>query len=95
MKAITVKELIEALKTQPQDSLVALSVDSEGNSYSLIANEQFISENVYIKNELGSLETYFEAKEVEGHDDKTVADFYGNPHKKSELKRAIILWPTN
>lgn len=55
MKAITVGELIEALKDFPYDNVVGLSSDSEGNSYSLIPNEYFIAE-CYTNGELGSID---------------------------------------
>ncbi len=95
MQAITVKELIKALKEENPNAMVAIATDSEGNSYSLVPREQFITTNVYMGKELGTQESYFEAEDVERHDDKTVADFYGNPHDKKKLARAVILWPSN
>jgi len=53
LKPITVKELIATLKTiENKNALVGISVDSEGNGYSLIANEQFLMEG-YAKPKLG------------------------------------------
>ena len=43
LKPVTVKDLIAALKTiENKDALVGISVDSEGNGYSLIPSEQFL-----------------------------------------------------
>lgn len=53
LKPITVKQLIAALKTiENSNALVGISVDSEGNGYSLIPNEQFLMEG-YAMPELG------------------------------------------
>ena len=47
-KPITVGELIETLKKYPKDMRVAMSSDSEGNSYSYIPDNQFIADDVYM-----------------------------------------------
>ena len=52
MRGITVKELIAALKQQDPTAQVGLSVDSEGNGFSLVPNEQFLS-NGFMSEELG------------------------------------------
>jgi len=53
LKPITVAQLIAALKTiENKKTLVGISVDSEGNGYSLIANEQFLMEG-FMKPDLG------------------------------------------
>ena len=53
LKPITVAELIAALRTiENKSSLVGIAVDSEGNGYSLIPNEQFLMEG-YTKEKLG------------------------------------------
>lgn len=95
MQGITVKQLIETLKGENPNAMVALATDSEGNSYSLVPREQFITSDVYMDNELGTQEFYFDASDVECDDEKTVADFYGNPHEKKKMTKAIILWPSN
>jgi len=94
MKPIKVKELIEGLKTMNPNSYVAISTDSEGNSYSLIANEMYLMPNCYLKKELGGQEQYFEKKEFDKAGTE-IEDFYGNKHSKKELVNCIILWPTN
>ena len=49
LKPITVAELIAALRTiENKSSLVGIAVDSEGNGYSLIPNEQFLMEGYTI-----------------------------------------------
>ena len=58
MKAITVRELIIALKElKKPNAFVAISIDSEGNGQSHIANEQFLSEG-FMTTELGYNEFY-------------------------------------
>jgi hypothetical protein len=58
MNAMTVKELISALKSMNNPSaLVAVASDSEGNGFSLIPNEQFIAEG-FMAPTLGSAELY-------------------------------------
>lgn len=53
IKPITVAELIATLKTiENKKALVGISVDSEGNGYSLIPNQQFLMEG-YVSPELG------------------------------------------
>lgn len=53
IKPITVGELIATLKTiENKKALVGISVDSEGNGYSLIPSEQFLMEG-YVKPKLG------------------------------------------
>jgi len=57
MKAIKLGELIKTLQAQAKehspDILVGLSVDSEGNAWSLIADEQFCSIENNVSDELG------------------------------------------
>jgi hypothetical protein len=56
MRAITVRELIIALKLlKKPNALVAVSSDSEGNSFSHISNEQFLYQG-FMTPELGSNE---------------------------------------
>lgn len=53
MRAITVRELVMALKElKKPNALVGLSSDSEGNFYSLVCNEQFLCEG-FMTPELG------------------------------------------
>ncbi len=60
MKPITVSELIKALKSlNVPDALVGISVDSEGNGFSLIANEEFVAKG-FMPNTLGYAEFYDE-----------------------------------
>lgn len=94
MKTLTVKELIAGLKTMNPEALVGVAADSEGNAYSLIANESYIVNKVYLKNELGCQDTYFEEAEM-ATNSEMVRDAYGNEIKKNKLKEVVILWPTN
>jgi len=94
MKPIKVKELIEGLKTMNPNAYVALSTDSEGNNYSLMANEMYMTPDCYLKKELGGQEQYFEKQEFDSNGTQ-VEDFCGNKHSKKDLIKCIILWPTN
>ncbi len=91
MKGLTVEQLINALEKEDPKALVAVSADSEGNSFSLISNSEFISNGVYIKNELGGQEDYFEEKDMKVKGEY-VKDLFGNEVKKTELGKCIILW---
>ena len=94
MKPMKVKDLIQALKSIDPNSYVAMSADSEGNSYSLMADEMFVTLDCYLKGELGSQDIYFEDEDMKSKGN-TVTDFYGNKHEKKKLVKCIILWPTN
>lgn len=62
MKPITVEELIHALKEMNcPKALVGISVDSEGNGYSLIGNEYFMAQG-YMPKALGYAELSEEKK---------------------------------
>lgn len=64
MRPITVAELIKALKEmKAPNALVGISVDSEGNGFSLIANEQFLAQG-FMPKTLGYAEFY--ESETEG-----------------------------
>lgn len=63
IKPITAGELIATLKTvENKKALVGISVDSEGNGYSLIPSEQFLMEG-YVKPELGLVDIEGDAGE--------------------------------
>lgn len=94
MKPMKVKELIATLKTLDQNSYVAMSTDSEGNSYSMMSDEMFVTTECYLENRLGGQEQYFEDQDMKT-EGNTVTDFYGNKHEKAKLVKSIILWPTN
>ena len=57
MKAIKLGKLIKVLQAQAKehspDMLVGLSVDSEGNAWSLLSDEGFCSIEVNVSDELG------------------------------------------
>ena len=84
MKAITVKELIDALKTLHPKALVAISSDSEGNSFSYIPNERYYLNDIYMSTELEAHDSYYDANEI-----LTKKDI---PGKTAEC---IILFPAN
>ena len=88
MKPITVKELIGVLNTLDQDTLVALSCDSEGNSFSLVPEDDFCSSG-YLKNCLGQQDIYYDDEDI------SKSSFLQEKIESKELKRTIILWPSN
>lgn len=53
-KIVTVKELIDALKTAPQDAAVVVSSDTEGNSFSHLLGID--TKSVYKDNRYGDVE---------------------------------------
>lgn len=61
---LTIGELIETLKRYPKDTYVALSVDTEGNSYSIMMDRQCIIPNCYMQDELGSQYDFYDKAEV-------------------------------
>lgn len=62
---LTVGELIDTLKKVPKDNYVALSTDSEGNSFSIIMDTHFIEPSAYMVDELGSQYDYFTKQDVD------------------------------
>ncbi len=82
MKPLKVKELIAVLMTMNQEALVSISKDSEGNEFSLMANQQSISGEVFLEDKLGTQDTFFTAEEVVAL-------------RKTGLVECILLWPTN
>ncbi len=94
MKPIKVKELIAGLMAMNPDALVGISKDSEGNEFSLMADKNCITKKVYMKNELGSQDTYF-TKEDLATDKDIIAIKYCEPVAKKKLAECIVLWPTN
>ncbi len=74
LQPITVAELIATLKTiENKKALVGISVDSEGNGYSLIPSEQFLMEG-YAEPKLGRIDIEGDA----GGDLKSVVILFGS-----------------
>jgi hypothetical protein len=94
MKPITVKELIAVLKKQNPNACVGMSRDSEGNGFSLMANQYLITEKCYLRHKFGAQDSYIEPEQydVEG---EVIEDLYENKIKKADLVECIMLWPTN
>ena len=90
---LKVKELIQSLRAENPEAYVALSVDSEGNSFSIMPKEQYLSQDGLMKGELGSQEMYYLAEDFK--DKEEITDFLGNKVKKKDLVGVIILWPSN
>jgi hypothetical protein len=98
MKTLTVGGLIEILKKENPDALVGLSSDSEGNSFSLMTDEECFGTSLRMKNELGSQETLFfesDIKAAEKNGKDTMEDYGGNKVKITDLKPVIILYGSN
>ena len=90
---LKVKELIKSLKEENPEAYVALSSDSEGNAFSLVPSEQFISNEVLMQGELGHQEMYYLTEDFKEKEEMT--DFLGNKVEKKGLVNVIILWPSN
>lgn len=73
MKPITARELISELKKLDPTTLVGISVDSEGNAYSLIADEQFLMEG-FCEPRLG----YVDIEGDPGGNQKAVVILFGS-----------------
>ena len=86
MNKLTVKELIKTLQSYDKESFVAMSFDREGNSYGIIANEQYATQNVYLKDEFNKQDQFFEKTEVENGEDKTVQDFDKKENASSPMR---------
>lgn len=87
---MTVKELIEELKTAPQESIVVMSSDAEGNSYSPLAMSW---EAVYVPDSTWSGDVYV-GRELT---DDLVKEGYseGDCYDDEDAVDAVILSPTN
>jgi len=96
---LTVGELIEVLKTQPKDSYVALSTDSEGNSFSIIMDTRFIVTDAYMEDELGSQYEYYTKEEVskaKRTKNKQIKSLWmREPIKVEDLHKVIVLFGSN
>ncbi len=94
MKALTVRQLIEALKEEDPTAHVALSGDAEGNNFCLMPSEQYMLQTAYMKNTFRRQDNYIEESEYNVEGD-TATDFYGNKYKKTDLLKCIVLWPSD
>ncbi len=87
---MTVKEMINELNDYPQDALVVMSKDSEGNSFSPFADT---STAVYVPDSTWRGTTYVartltpELKE-QGYTEEDCYD-------EEDGQDAVVLWPTN
>ncbi len=87
---MTVKELIKELKDYPQDALVVMSTDEEGNGYSPLAA---LNEEVYVGEPSGRGQAYVArtlTPELKGQG-YTEEDCYN----QKDGQDAVVLWPTN
>jgi hypothetical protein len=87
---MTVKELINELKDYPQDALVVMSTDEEGNGHSPL---DALNEEVYVADSDGRGQAYVarnltpELKE-QGYTEEDCYD-------EEDGQDAVVLWPTN
>jgi len=87
---MAVKDLIHELKDYPQDALVVMSTDAEGNGYSPLAA---LNDEVYVPDSTWSGTTYVARTltpelQEQGY---TEEDCYG----EDDGQDAVVLWPTN
>lgn len=76
----TVAEWIEILKELPQDSVIIMSKDGEGNEFSPLSN---YGTGIYVADTTYSGEIYNEDEYDEEEDDNRAG------------VKAVVLWPTN
>lgn len=92
MKPIKVKDLIKSLKMENEDAYVALAKDSEGNSFSMVPDSQFLSLNALLKPELGAQDNYYLPEDfIEDEDGDNEAD----GEDKKDFAETIIIWPSD
>jgi hypothetical protein len=87
---MTIRELIEELKTYPQDSVVVMSEDGEGNGYSPLSG---FSDGVYVPESTWNGDYHVGralTKELEeaGYTEEDVYD-------GEDAQDCVVLWPTN
>lgn len=96
---LTVGELISALQKEPKDSYVALSVDSEGNSFSIMMDSHYLARNAYMVDELGSQYEYYTKDEYDmakrSKDKAIKSEWVREPVKIDELHKVIVLFGSN
>ena len=93
-RTLTVEELIRELKGKNPKAKVGLSIDSEGNGFSLIGEREFISSKVYMKDRLDRQETYFTDKEYARAEKELIDPITNEKVDKEDLTECIILWPS-
>ena len=96
---LTVGELIETLKALPKDSYVAMSTDSEGNSFSIIMDSHFIVPEAYMEDELGSQYEYYTKEEVakakRTKNKQIKSQWMREPIKVDDLHKVVVLFGSN
>ena len=98
MPAIKVKELIELLKTLPQDYDVILSKDSEGNAFSPMPNDNnyclvFYAAETTWHGDIYGEEDYLYLNEYLIEKQEKTKEEIKKEYKRKE--NAVVLWPTN
>lgn len=78
---VTVKELIETLQELPQDAIVVMSRDSEGNGFSLLSDIE--SNCMFFEGEIKLAELTPELRS-QGYEEEDVGE---------EGDRAVCFWP--
>lgn len=62
---LTVGELVKELSKYPKDSYVALSSDSEGNSFSIMMDMHCMMNDCYMENRLGHQYDFYDKEMVD------------------------------
>jgi hypothetical protein len=86
-----VKELIEKLKLEDEDSEVILSADEEGNYYSPLEGTLGFGKGYYIPN--NTLSGEFLNQEYINDENELEGEIYEN--NKDIAQKCIVLFPTN
>lgn len=84
-KDMRVKDLVKLLKTLPQDSLVVLSKDSEGNSFSPLPGEYNYSTGLFVRDD--RLPYYGDV-----YSDEDIKEDRIDPE---DGEACVVLWPSN
>jgi hypothetical protein len=87
---MTVKELINELKDYPQDAVVVMSSDREGNAYSPLAA---LNEGIYVPDSTWSGTTFVARTLTPGLKEQGYTE--GDGYNQKDGQDAVVLWPTN
>lgn len=85
--SLTVRDLRESLAELPDDMLVVMSKDAEGNGYSPLAE---VAQSMYLADSTWSGETYPTPEDIADDDQ------YGEDDEApDDAVRVVALWPVN
>jgi hypothetical protein len=92
--SMTAKELRKRLKGVPDDVVIVMSKDAEGNSYSPLADTTPIGQYHYE----ASCTWAGDIKRADEPDPEAEDGFYYDPDEREAIRQlpaCVVLWPTN